>query len=283
MNSAAEATRGPGKRPYFIGWRVGCAPEAAFPPSSASLDLRPRWGSILGPMRPSIDSSPAGTPDCCGQSADPRIARHFDRKVQEPSATGEPAGLHSVSQRVLEALGDVAESRPSILELGCGRGALTVSLLERGASRASGIDLSPASIEIARRRAEVAGARVAGASARASFEVGDGASIDLERHDWVVLDRVMCCYPHVGRLLDNSIDAAGSRYAFSVPESRGLRGIVSRAIVWLENLTRALRRKPCPGYVHDIRRIEQRLTMAGYRQVRASTAGLWYVAVFERR
>jgi SAM-dependent methyltransferase len=229
-------------------------------------------------MGPSTDSSPAETPDCCGQSPDPRIARHFDRKVQEPSATGELAGLHSVTQRVLEALGDVAETHPSILELGCGRGALTVSLIERGASRASGIDLSPASIEIARRRAEVAGA-----SARTSFEVGDGATIKLERHDWVVLDRVICCYPHVERLLDNSIGAAGWRYAFSVPESRGLRGIVSRAIVWLENLTRALRRKPCPGYVHDIRRIEQRLAMAGYRQVRASTAGLWYVAVFERQ
>jgi magnesium-protoporphyrin O-methyltransferase len=197
--------------------------------------------------------------------------------MQERAATGELPGLHSISQRVLEALGDVATSRPSVLELGCGSGALTVGLLERGASRASGIDLSPASIEIARRRAEAAGE-----SARVSFEVGDGASINLERHDWVVLDRVICCYAHVDRLLDNSINAAGRRYAFSVPESRGLRGIVNGLSVWLENLTKALRRKPCPGYVHDIRRIEQRLTVAGYRKVRASTAGLWYVAVFER-
>lgn len=228
-------------------------------------------------MRPSSDPSHAETPDCCGPSADPRIARHFDRKVQERVATGELPNLHAVSQRVLEALGDVAASRPSVLELGCGSGALMVSLLERGATRVSGIDLSPASIEIARRRAEEAGA-----SAGTTFEVGDGASIDLERHDWVVLDRVICCYRDVDRLLDNSIDAAGWRYAFSVPESRGLRGLVNRAIVRLEDLTNALRGKPCPGYVHDIRLIEQRLTAVGYRPIRAATAGLWYVAVFER-
>jgi SAM-dependent methyltransferase len=228
-------------------------------------------------MRPSRDASLAKTPDCCGSGADPRIARHFDRKMHERVATGELPSLHFVSRRVLEALGDVAESRPSVLELGCGGGALTVSLLERGAARASGIDLSPASIEIARRRAEEAGV-----SAGTSFEVGDGASIKLERHDWVVLDRVICCYRDVHRLLDNSIDAAGRRYAFSVPESRGLRGLINRAIVWLEDITNALRGKPCPGYVHDIRRIEQRLTAAGYRQIRAATAGLWYVAVFER-
>jgi SAM-dependent methyltransferase len=210
--------------------------------------------------------------------ADPRIARHFDRKMQERVATGELPGLHSVSQRVLEGLGDVAASRPSVLELGCGSGALTVSLLERGAARANGIDLSPASIAIARRRAEEAGA-----SPRTSFNVGDGASTRLERHDWVVLDRVFCCYRHVDRLLDNSINAAGSRYAFSVPESRGLRGFVNRATAWLEDLTSALRRRPCPSYVHDIRRIEQRLTEAGYRRIQAATAGLWYIAVFERQ
>src|SRR5207249_4988723 len=103
----------------------------------------------LHPMPPSNDPSHPRTSDCCGPAPDPRIARHFDRKMEERAAAGELPSLHPVSQRVLDALSDIAEGRPSVLELGCGSGDLTVSLLERGAARVSGVDLSLASIEIA--------------------------------------------------------------------------------------------------------------------------------------
>jgi hypothetical protein len=32
---------------------------------------------------------------------------------------------------------------------------------------------------------------------RAEFKVGDAAVTEVEPHDWVVLDKVICCYPHM--------------------------------------------------------------------------------------
>jgi len=156
-------------------------------------------------------------------------------------------------------------------------GALSVNLLERGASRVTGVDLSPASIEAARRRAAERGV-----ADRAVFVVGDGALAPLELHDWVVLDRVLCCYGDLGRLMDKSIAAAAVRYAFSVPLSSGVRGIVNRLLRAAENATNVLRGRPCPGYGHDVRKIEDRLRRAGFARVGAVTAGLWYLAIFER-
>lgn len=104
----------------------------------------------------------------------------------------------------------------------------------------------------------------------------------LETHDWVVLDRVLCCYRDLERLMGRSIAAASVRIAFSVPVSSGWRGLVNRLLRWAENWTNVLRGCPCPGYGHDVRRIEDRLHRAGFERKRAATAGLWHLAVFER-
>ena len=83
-----------------------------------------------------------------------------------------------------------------MLELGCGRGGLLLQLVQAGAARATGVDLSPASIDAARDRFEQAQL-----SKRAGLSVGDAARVPLEPHDWVILDRVMCCYADVEGLL----------------------------------------------------------------------------------
>ena len=228
-------------------------------------------------MPVSPEPGPLPGADCC-RPLDPRIERHFDRKMRQRVADGVRPPLHAVSQRLLDALaGDATEAAPSVLEIGCGGGALTIGLLERGATSATGVDLSNESLAVARARAEAAGL-----TNRTRFEMGDGASVRLVPHDWVVLDRVLCCYPDLDRLLANSVSAAERRYAFSVPASSGWRGFVNRIWFWLEDATEALRGRPCPGYVHNIRRIEARLIDAGFRRTWSSVGRLWYVAVFDR-
>lgn len=215
------------------------------------------------------------TEHCC--AVDPRIARHFDTRMRELAVAGELPEMVEVSVRLLELLADVGELRPTVLELGCGSGALTVALLEQGAVAATGIDLSPESVATARRRAEEA--RVAD---RASFEVGDGAAARLAPHDWVILDRVICCYAHVDQLFGSALAAARTRIAFTVPESRGWRGLVSRLIILAENITRPLRAVSCPGYVHDVTRLEARLAAAGFANLHSGRVGRWHVAVWDR-
>jgi SAM-dependent methyltransferase len=185
--------------------------------------------------------------------------------------------MANVSKALLAALLRTGPSGRSVLELGCGPGAMLTELLLAGADRATGVDLSEKTLAEARDRLEEAGV-----ADRASLSVGDGAHIPLAPHDWVVLDKVICCYPDVDALLTNSIGAARHLYGFAVPASYGWRGIVARIGFALENVTLALLGRPCPGYVHDVRLIEERLRGAGFRPSYRGTSHTWEIAVFER-
>jgi SAM-dependent methyltransferase len=222
-------------------------------------------------------SSAHPSTECCGPSleVDPRIARHFDHGVARRLAAGDEFLLQPISRRLLSLLGSPAGA--TILEVGSGPGSLAMALLIGGAEQHTGIDLSPQSLALAERRATQAGF-----ADRTAFRLADGAATALEPHDWVVLDRALCCYRDLDRLMSNTIAAAGRRYAFSVPESRGPRGILNRIVIWLENVTKGLRGRPCPGFVHDLGRIERRLNRAGFRRTGEARSGLWYAALYER-
>lgn len=206
------------------------------------------------------------------------ISRFFDREAEPCCRTGDVGdGVAGTSSVLLERVEEAGLEDRTVLDLGCGMGGLALEALRRGASRATGIDISAASIEVARRRA--AGA---GLADRATFEVGDAAAGDAAMHDVVVLDKSICCYPDADRFVRTSVALARSVYAFSLPESRGARGIASRLSLSLENGWRALRRDPFRAFVHDVRRIDALVRQAGFRPLVRSRRWMWHVAVYAR-
>ncbi len=221
---------------------------------------------------PEKTDSPRGC-DCC----DPRIASHFDRMTRERTEGGAVLPpMVAVSERLLAQLSDVADERPTVLELGCGSAAVLVTLLTRGAVRADGIDLSPEAIATARRRAADAGV-----ADRAHFEIADGALAAHSAHDWVLLDRAICCYPDMSRLLGAALSAGPRRIAFSVPTSRGLPGLANKLMWGFESFMTRFQKGECPGYVHDLNDIERRLTAAGFQRRSSDSSLLWYTAVWD--
>jgi magnesium-protoporphyrin O-methyltransferase len=215
---------------------------------------------------------------CCGSpSPDPRIAKHFDKRAADAARAGDFPEMVDVSRGLLFLLSDVASEQPTLLELGCGSGAMSVALLEAGATSVDGVDLSAQSIATAKRRAEVAGV-----AERAHFVVGDGSAVPLERHDWVVMDRVMCCFPDMERLLGNAVGAAARRVAFTVPQSRGAWGVFNRIFWGFEAKLTRIMPGTCPGYVHSMDLMARRLREAGFDLLRERKMGLWYAAVWQR-
>ncbi len=215
-------------------------------------------------------------PDCC-RPADPRIARQFDDRYAGWTTDEGFPELVDVSGAILDLVRDATLRRPSVLELGCGTGALGVALLEMGASRLTGVDLSPASVDIARRRAAAGGH-----DGVARFQLGNAAETEAEPHDWVVLDRVICCSGDVDALVARAIASARERIAISLPESRGWRGLVNRPLWTIEYHGWDRWHGGCRGYVHDVRRIERRLTDANFRPAGRDRLGLWHVGIYDR-
>jgi predicted TPR repeat methyltransferase len=212
---------------------------------------------------------------CCPPT-DPRIARRFDRIAGEWIDAGDFPEMVDVSAGLLDLLRDAPLRRPAVLELGSGTGALGVALLDMGATRVSGVDLSASSVEIARRRADDAGF-----GAQATFTVGDAADAAAEPHDWVILDRVICCYAHADRLVARAIELAGERIGITLPDSRGWRGLANH-VVWTAENAWDLLSGGCRGYVHDLRRIERQLADHGFGPTATRHVGLWHIGVYDR-
>jgi SAM-dependent methyltransferase len=174
------------------------------------------------------------------------VARFFDREACRGSSRHRAAEgrLHGVSRVLLEMLEDADVSGRPVLDAGCGQGALTMALGQRGVTAVTGIDLSPESVAAAERAAAQTGV-----SAR--FLVAKAGTDHIEPHDVVVSHTVRCCYFDAGVLLGNTSTVARSLGALSLPHSRGRRGALVRLLGGAENAWRGLRGDPFRALLHD--------------------------------
>jgi magnesium-protoporphyrin O-methyltransferase len=185
-----------------------------------------------------------------------------------------------VSRDLIRALEQTGLRDRTVLDVGCGAGGLVFEALERGARSATGVDLSRASVEQARLIS-----MERGLEDRTTFSVGDGSSLSLDPHDVVVLDKVFCCFADADRLLANSLPAARSVYAFSVPPSSGVRGAIARGRVWIENFGYRLRPRRSGGFrahVHDVGKLDAGLRAAGFTRRHLRRRLGWDLAVYAR-
>jgi SAM-dependent methyltransferase len=186
-----------------------------------------------------------------------------------------------VTAPLLRGLEEAGIRDRTVLDVGCGIGDLAIEAVRRGAARAFGFELSAKAVDEARRLAAERGV-----ADRTSFEVGDGAEIRLPKADVVVLNRVFCCYRDADALLENSLSAAGSVYAFTTPPSKGLGGAFVKLQSRFWNVWYRLRDRKFQGFrvfVHDVDRIDARVQAAGFRPIRREARRfVWHLAVYAR-
>jgi SAM-dependent methyltransferase len=206
----------------------------------------------------------------------------FDDWVDDWSKQARKKGVaRSVTRSLLAGLEEAGLHRRTVLDVGCGIGDLSIEAVGRGAASARGYDLSEKAIREARQLADERGVED-----RTSFEVGDGAKVDLPRANVVVLNRVFCCYADANGLLERSLAVAGSVYAFTIPRSRGPIGVWERARAAVWNAWYRLRKQTFGGfqtYVHDVDLIDERVRAEGFTLVRQSHPRIvWHLAVYAR-
>lgn len=190
--------------------------------------------------------------------------KRFARKGFEPSQT-----------QLLEGLNQEGYQAQSILEIGSGVGHLHMSLLEQGASKATGIDLSPRMIEVAQDWAQQRGL-----SERVSYITGDFMELqdEIESADITILDKVVCCYPDADGLVHQSLARTRHTYALTYPRNRWY----IRLAMGLGAIAMKLIGSDFRPYVHDPVLVEQWIRQAGFNKTYEKHTFIWLSQVYHR-
>lgn len=151
------------------------------------------------------------------------------RFAERMAARYRKRGLSPSARAIVELVTEGGVQGATVLEVGGGVGEIQLELLRRGASSATNLELSPGYEPEAAALIEDAG--LGGRVHRRLVDIAtDPAAV--EPADVVVLHRVVCCYPDVGKLLGAAADHARRQLVFSHPP----RNALSRAVVATQNL-----------------------------------------------
>lgn len=212
---------------------------------------------------------------CCGDGSCAGAQRFFTRRSRSYGKRQRKKGLEKVQQQLVEGIERSPITSAKVLDIGCGVGAVHLTLLEKGADRAVGIDAAPGMIKEARRLA-----MERGLLERVDHVVGDFVSRagEIRPADITILDKVVCCYEHLDTLVALSTDRSRRVYAITRPRDRFIVRSMFKIQIGLLKLFRATFRP----FWHDWDRLHRMIREKGFRPMYENNTFLWTVAVFER-
>ena len=162
----------------------------------------------------------------------------------------------------------------SVLDIGCGIGALSFELLKRGASHAYLVDVSRAYLQAARALTQ-------------QQDLENKVTLilnDLVQHsdnppaEIVLLDRVVCCYPDARALLERAASLSTGTLAFTYPQPSWLLNLFQGGM----NFVMKLLRRDYRLYLHPPALLMQAATSQGHRPVLERSLGVWRLVVLVR-
>ena len=184
-------------------------------------------------------------------------------------------GPDETTQALIDAIIGEGVEGASLLDIGGGIGAIQLGLLGAGAARATSIDATDAYVETARGEAERRGygGRVAG-------RLGDFVELapTVEEADVVTLDRVICCYPDLARLLGSAAGKARRSLGLVYPRPTWWNRIAARGIAAWGWLTR----DPTRWYLFTDAAVDGLLRAAGFERREVSRSFIWQVVLYRR-
>lgn len=210
------------------------------------------------------------TAHCCAidDTFDTKVARreirNFRRRGPSPS-----------TERLLEGLRNAGIAGATVLDVGGGIGAIAQSLLDAGAARATIVDASSAYLSAAN---EEAARR--GTASRLTTIRGDFVELanDISRSDVVTLDKVICCYPDMDRLLAVTTDHADRWFGIVYPRDTWL----VRFLTGAANALRRMRNTAFRVYIFPNAAIQSGIRSAGFTLRNQRRGWVWVSDLYER-
>lgn len=214
---------------------------------------------------------------CCGQPDSGDYEGMFDAAWAGREADAYIRhGLETRAKRLIDHLVKNCDGPMRVLDVGSGAGGVHHELLRRGfAASVVAVEASSAYIKAA----QEIGVRL-GQEGQVQYIHGDftSAAGAVGTADAVILDRVICCYPHLKQLLGASASKAERFLALSYPRENWW----VRLAFGLFNLYLKIKRKDFRTFVHPHREVHLIAEGDGLEPVHAATEGMWQITVFER-
>ena len=201
---------------------------------------------------------------------------HFDQAFAEAKLQHyKQNGPHIATRILIEALRAEDLKGASLLDVGGGIGTIMHELFPVGITRALLVEMSSAYLMQAEAEALRQGTQEAVECVHGDFiEVAEA----IPGVNLVTLDRVVCCYPDLERLIETSATKSSKWYALSYPRDRWY----VRVGFAYENWRRRRRGDPFRTYMHHEGRIEELITSAGFERCFERATWTWRVAVYRR-
>jgi magnesium-protoporphyrin O-methyltransferase len=210
---------------------------------------------------------------CCCIDA---TGKFFDKHARRTEKYFRKKGLRPEQKFLAEGIRQNGLRDTTILEIGCGVGALHLSLLKEGAAKAIGFDISEEMIASARKlSAEM------GFAGRTSYTHGDFVTMHegAPEADVTILDKVICCYENVEELIAHSTAKTRRLYAVSYPRKSRVVRIASRFIIAMTKLFR----QAFHPYYHEPDHAQQLVGDNGFEKIYEQHTLIWAVQVFKRK
>ncbi|NIS81625.1 MAG: methyltransferase domain-containing protein [Anaerolineales bacterium] len=184
-------------------------------------------------------------------------------------------GAVKTTRLLLDALKSEGVEGMTLLDIGGGVGVLQHELLKAGAKEAISVDASRSYLEAAQEEA-----RRQGHMDRLRQHHGDFVELagKLPEADVVTLDRVICCYDDMEKLVGLSAERALKFYGVVYPPDHWLL----RLLTWLENLYHRVRRSQFRAFMHATEAVDTMIRNAGLERCYTHETLLWHVHVYRR-
>ena len=210
---------------------------------------------------------------CCASCS--AINAQFDRRRADRDLVRyRRDGPLATTRQLIEAMRSAKTGITSVLDIGCGVGAVGHEFLDEGVERVTFVDASEAFLTAAQAESERRHT-----VDRVAYYHGDfvARADDIGHADAVVLDRVICCYPDMERLVSRAADRAVSLVGAVYP--RGDWWV--RAVIAAENAVRRIQGTAFRAFVHPPAAIDAAFHRAGLRRKSVARNVVWTVAVYE--
>lgn len=210
--------------------------------------------------------------ECCN----PAGYRHFfnQKEAERSLRKFDKRGLDNMAASMVGYLKSRGMEGRTVLEAGGGIGAIQVGLLEAGATSAVNVELSSGYESVAMDLLEREGL-----GGRVDRRVGDFTelAVDLEA-DAVVMNRVICCYPFVERLMDSALSSSRRFVAATFPRDR----LAAKIALSFGNAYCRIRGVDFRSFIHPMERIVSTTEARGFTKVFEDRDFVWNAVVWER-